>query len=107
MASTLHIDGLLTSVAEQKLKDMFTKFGNVLSVNIEKPVTAGSLCVGDVEMASPGEAAKAVNALHRSYLGGKLLLVFHAPLGTKAEERVALDGYLSPAAYGVTPEQKS
>ena len=33
-----------------------------------------------VEMASPGEAAKAVYALHRSYLGGNLLLVFHAHL---------------------------
>ena len=90
MSSTLHIDGLLTSVGEQGLKDMFTKFGNVVSVNIERPVTSASLCVGTVEMASPGEAAKAVYALHRSYLGGKVLLVFHAPLGTKADKQVAL-----------------
>ena len=84
MSSTLHIDGLLTSVAEEELKGMFAKFGDVLSVNILRPDTALSLCVGAVEMASLGEAAKAVNALHRSYLGGKLLLVSHAPLGTKS-----------------------
>lgn len=54
MGSTLHIEGLLTSVGEQELKDMFTKFGNVASVNIERPVTVASLCVGTVEMASPG-----------------------------------------------------
>ena len=83
MSSTLHIDGLLTSVGEQELKGMFSKFGNVLSVNVKRPDTALSLCVGAVEMASLGEAAKAVIALHRSYLGGKLLLVSHAPLGTK------------------------
>lgn len=87
MASTLHIDGLLTSVAEQELKDMFTKFGSVLSVNIERPVTEASLCVGAVEMASLAEAAKAVNGLHRSYLGGKLLLVVHAPVHTKVDRK--------------------
>ena len=37
---------------------MSTKFGNVLSVNIEKPVTAGSLCVGRCGKGEPGEAAR-------------------------------------------------
>ncbi len=84
MSSTLHIDGLLASIGEQDLKGMFTKFGNVLSVNIYKPDTASSLSIAAVEMATLGEAAKAVHTLHRSYLGGKLLLVFHAPLGPRS-----------------------
>lgn len=67
MSSALHIDGLLKSVGEEELKGMFSKFGNVLSVNVKRPDTALSLCVGAVEMASLGEAAKAVIALHRSY----------------------------------------
>jgi len=83
MSSTLYIDGLLKSVGEQELKGMFSNFGNVLSVNIYKPETALSSGIGIVEMASLGQAEKAVYALHRSHLGGKLLLVFHAPLGTK------------------------
>jgi RNA recognition motif-containing protein len=83
MSSTLHIDGLLASVGEQELKGMFSKFGNVLSVDIYRPDTALSSGIGAVEMASLWEAKKAISALHRSHLGGKLLLVFHAPLGTK------------------------
>ncbi len=84
MSATLHIDGLLTSVGEQELKDMFGKFGNVLSIEFNNPDTPSSLGLGAVEMGSLEEAAKAVHALHRSYLGGKLLLVYHAPLGTKS-----------------------
>ena len=80
--SMLHIDGLLASVGEQELKAIFTKFGSVLSVDIYKPNTALSSGIGAVEMASLGEAEKAVSALHRSYLGGKLVLVFHASLAT-------------------------
>jgi hypothetical protein len=44
--------------------------------------------IGVVEMASLGDAAKAISALHRSYWGGKLLLVFHAPRATKTLQRV-------------------
>lgn len=78
MSSTLHIDGLLASVGEQQVKGLFAPFGNVLSVNIHKPEKSSSLGIGVVEMATRAEAAMAVHRLHRSYLGGKLLLVFHA-----------------------------
>lgn len=77
MSSTLQIDGLLASVSHQELTDMFSRFGDVRSINIHKADKASSFDVGTVEMASPGEASKAVQALHRSYLGGKLLLVSH------------------------------
>jgi RNA recognition motif-containing protein len=83
MSSTLYIDGLLASIGEQELTDMFSAFGNVHSVDIYKPDTAVSSGIGAVEMANLEDAAKAISALHRSYLGGNLLLVFHAHLERK------------------------
>ena len=74
MSSTLHIDGLLASV--------------VLSIAVYPPNTALSSGIGAVEMASLGDAAKAVHVLHRSYWGGKLLLVFHALGATKTLQHV-------------------
>ena len=88
MSSTLHIDGLLASVGEQELKGLFSTFGNVLSVDVYPSGTALSSGIGVVEMASLGDAAKAISALHRSYWGGKLLLVFHAPGATKTLQHV-------------------
>ena len=78
MTCTLHIDRLLPSVGEQQVKGLFAPCGNVLSVNIHRLQEASSLGFGVVEMATTEEAAIAVHTLHRSYLGGKLLLVFHA-----------------------------
>ena len=83
MSSTLYIDGLLASVGKQELTGMCSQFGNVLSVNICRPLTALSSGIGIVEMANLGDVAKAISALHRSYLGGNLLLVFHAQLERK------------------------
>ena len=88
MNSTLYIDGLLASVGEQELKGMFSTFGNVLSVDVYPPNTALSSGIGAVEMANQGDAAKAISALHRSYWGGKLLLVFHALGATKTVQHV-------------------
>ena len=76
MVATLHIDGLLPSVCQQELKNIFSQFGNVLSVDIMRPEMAQSSGVAKVEMENFGAATKAAHALHRSYLGGKLLLVF-------------------------------
>lgn len=78
MSSTLHIDGLPASVGAQQVKGLFAPFGNVLSVNVHKPQEASSLGFGVVEMATLEDATIAVHGLHRSYLGGKLLLVFQA-----------------------------
>lgn len=86
MSSTLYIDGLLASIGKQELTDMFSTFGNVHSVEIYKPDTALSSAIGMVEMANLGDAAKAISALHRSYLGGNLLLVFHAQLARKTSD---------------------
>jgi len=88
MNSRLYIDGLLASIGEQELTDMFSTFGNVLSVDVYPSGTALSSGIGVVEMANLGDAAKAISALHRSYWGGKLLLVFHAPGATKTLQHV-------------------
>ena len=96
MSSTLHIDGLLASVGEQELKGMFSTFGNVLSVDVYPPNTALSSGIGAVEMADQGDAAKAAQALHRSYWGGKLLLVFHALGATETVQHV--ETFPEPAA---------
>lgn len=81
MGSRLYVDGLLASVGEQELKTMFSRFGNVLSAQIYQPGTPAGSGVGAVEMASLEDAQKAISALHHSYLGGILLLVFLASLG--------------------------
>lgn len=76
MSATLYIDGLLASISEPKLKGMFPHFGKVLTIETMKPHTPQSVTVGKVEMETREEATRAAQALHRSNLGGKLLLVF-------------------------------
>jgi RNA recognition motif. (a.k.a. RRM, RBD, or RNP domain) len=76
MSATLYIDGFLASISELELKGMFSKFGNVLTIETGKAHTPQSVTVGKVEMETCEEARRAAQALHRSNLGGKLLLVF-------------------------------
>ena len=83
MSATLHIDGLVASVGEQELKGMFAQFGDVLSVHMYQCGTPTGSGIGTVEMASLLDAQKAISVLHRSYMGGLLLLVFLASLGTQ------------------------
>ena len=76
MSATLYIDGLLASIPEPTLKEMFSQFGKVLTIETMKARTPQSVTVGKVEMEMREEAMKAARALHRSNLGGKLFLVF-------------------------------
>ena len=84
MSTTLHIDGLVAAVGEQRLISMFSQFGHVLSVQMYLRGTATSSGCGTVEMESLVDAQKAVSPLHRSYLDGLLVLVFLASLGAQA-----------------------
>jgi len=84
MSATLYVDGLPTSISGPELKGMFSQFGNVLTLDFVKADTPQSEHIGIVEMETPEEARRALRALHRSYLGVKFLLVFHATTGTKA-----------------------
>ncbi len=83
MSTTLHVDGLVASVGEQALANLFSQFGQVLSVHMYSRGTATSSGIGTVEMESLADAQKAVSALHRSYLDGLLVLVFLTSLGTQ------------------------
>jgi hypothetical protein len=85
MNATLCIDGLLASISESELKGMFSRFGNVLTVNIVKVTMPQSLGIGSVKMETLEEGLRASHALHRSYLGGKLLLVFRAGTETQSQ----------------------
>lgn len=88
MRSILYIDGVPTGMGKHQLKGMFSTFGNVLSVDIFHPGMACSSGIGTVAMARSRDARKAVLTLHRSYLGGNLLLVFHAPHAANSLQRV-------------------
>lgn len=89
MSATLYVDGLLASLSKPELKGMFSRFGTVLTVDIVKAPTLQSVGIGKVEMETLEEATRAARALHRSYLGGKLLLVFHATTGTRHRQEPA------------------
>lgn len=90
MSTMLHIDGLASSVGEQTLKNLFAQFGQVRSVQMYLRGTATSSGGGTVEMECLEDAQRAMSALHRSYLGGILVLVFFASLGAQTR-RVLLD----------------
>ena len=50
MSTTLHVDGLVASVGEQALANLFSQFGQVLSVQMYLRGTATSSGSGTVEM---------------------------------------------------------
>ena len=89
MSATLYVDGLLASLSKPELKGMFSRFGTVLTVDIVKAPTLQSVGIGKVEMETLEEASRALRALHRTYLGGKLLLLFHATIGTSTRTGVS------------------
>ncbi|MBA3753587.1 MAG: RNA-binding protein [Nitrospira sp.] len=82
MSTTLHIDGLVASIGDQALAAMLSQFGEVLSVQMYQRGTTSASGAGTVEMANLEVAQKALSALHRSRLGGLLVLVFLASVGT-------------------------
>jgi RNA recognition motif-containing protein len=84
MSATLYVDGLPTSISRPELKGMFSQFGNILTLKLVKANTPESEHIAIVEMETLEEAMRVVRSLHRSYLSGKLLLVFHTTTGTEA-----------------------
>jgi RNA recognition motif-containing protein len=76
VGTKLRVDGLPPSFSTQHLKDLFAPFGTVLSALVITDSTGQSLRMGEVEMATPLEAERAIWRLHRSYVQGEFLLVF-------------------------------
>lgn len=84
MSATLYVDGIPTSISRPELTGMFSQFGNILKLDIVNADTPQSESIAIVEMETLDEAMRAVRSLHRSYLGGKFILAFHATTGTEA-----------------------
>lgn len=80
MACTVHADGFPPATTEKELLDLFAQFGAVHSVQIVQTAEGKPIGFADIEMAEGKDAAKAVEALHRTYLHGRLLLVFVKPV---------------------------
>ena len=75
----IYIGQLDHSVAEDDLKDAFSEFGDVSSVNIITDRSSGqSKGFGFVEMPNDSEADKAMNALNGSQLKDREIKVSQA-----------------------------
>ena len=78
MPDILTVDGLPQSFTDENLKALFTPYGHVLTVTIISPQYIPSYRYGLVEMASPAEADKACQALNRTMIDHRLILVFRS-----------------------------
>jgi RNA recognition motif-containing protein len=79
MATKLYVGNLSFSTTEEELRQAFAEFGSVTSCNvIMDRMTDRPRGFAFVEMASPAEAAKAIEALNNKELGGRALVVNEA-----------------------------
>jgi len=85
----LYVGNLAYSVTEEDLKDVFSEFGELESVNIIKDKYSGqSKGFGFVEMPDNSEADKAIKALNGSQLKGRPIKVNQAkPRGDRPARR--------------------
>ena len=75
MGKILFVEGFPESYTDQRLYAFFAPFGPVVSARVVRGCTGESLRFGFVEMASEEEAARAQQALHRTWLEGQSLIV--------------------------------
>ena len=79
MATKLYVGNLSFSISEGELRQMFEPFGTVASCNlIMDRMTDRPRGFAFVEMSSPAEAAKAIEALNGKEAGGRALVVNEA-----------------------------
>ena len=89
MTSKLYVGNLSFDTTEDSLKDLFGESGTVNSVTIIKDRFSGrSKGFGFVEMSSPEEAKKAIEALNGKELDGRNIVVDEAkPMEKKPFKR--------------------
>ena len=76
MAKKIYIGNLSFSTTEDTLSSLFSRFGEVTSVNIIKDkVTQMSKGFGFVEMSDEKEADSAISALHQKEVDGRRIRV--------------------------------
>ena len=79
MGNKLYVGGLPYSVTEGQLEEIFSKHGSVLSAHVISDKFSGrSRGFGFVEMASPEEGKRAIEALNGTDLEGRTLSVNEA-----------------------------
>jgi polyadenylate-binding protein len=75
MGTVLLVEGFPESYMDQQLYDLFAPFGQVVSARVARGHRGVSLRFGFVEMASEEEAVRAQQALYRTWLEGRSLIV--------------------------------
>ena len=84
----IYVGNLHYSVTEDDLKDVFSEFGEVSSVNIIKDKFSGqSKGFGFVEVPNNSEADKAIKALNGSELKGRSIKVNQAKPRSERSQR--------------------
>jgi RNA recognition motif-containing protein len=79
MAKKVYVGNMSYSTTEKSLRDLFTQFGEVLSVNIVTDrYTGQAKGFGFVEMTNDEEAKKAIEALNSKEFEGRQLRVNEA-----------------------------
>lgn len=79
MSQNIYVGGLSYSIAEDKLQELFSAYGTVVSARvITDRYTGQSRGFGFVEMGSQDEAQKAIQALNGTQLEGRTLVVNEA-----------------------------
>jgi len=75
MAVKLFVGGLSFSTSDEGLRNAFAKYGTVASAQAVRGPDGRSRGFGFVEMATPEDAEKAINALNNSSLDGRMIKV--------------------------------
>ena len=76
MPDILTVDGLPQFFTDENLKDLFTSYGDVLTATIISPQHIPSYRYGFVQMATQAQADRACQALNRTMIDHRLILVF-------------------------------
>ncbi|KAL8036285.1 hypothetical protein ABFS82_12G145900 [Erythranthe guttata] len=84
--TNLYVKNLDTSFSEEVLKEKFSEYGKIVSLVISKDGNGASRGFGFVNFENPDDAKSAVEALHGSQLGSKILYVSRAQKKTEREE---------------------
>ncbi|NUQ78634.1 MAG: RNA-binding protein, partial [Polyangiaceae bacterium] len=79
MAKRLYVGNLSYSTTDQRLREMFAQYGEVTSAElILDRMTGQSRGFGFVEMATPADATRAIEAMHGAELDGRSRVVNEA-----------------------------
>lgn len=75
MGTRLFVDGAPSFFTAQQLKELFQRYGTVLSAEVMRYSNGESLEFGYVKMATPDEASIAISRLNETQLYSQTLMV--------------------------------